>query len=184
MTKVQMRKPEIEHGVPQQENDTEIETLAANDVNNVAVGTKRRRTMEQPVVVNSTQARDTVDDALPPPAPARPASPQQQQQQPDRNDKWKEVVNGDDMRLHKFRFIPAKNPGVLSDLDSNSSAYECFLELYSLEVQETLVTLINEYAVHKLQENLPACRYSRFSNWTPISRYELLKLIAVLLLWE
>ena len=44
-------------------------------------------------------------------------------------DNWEEIVRSDDMRLHEFRFIPTKVPGVLADLDDTSTAYQCFTEL-------------------------------------------------------
>ena len=43
------------------------------------------------------------------------------------------------------------------------------------------MTMINGYAIHEMQQKLAARQYSRYSNWSPITRYEPLKLIAVLI---
>ena len=34
------------------------------------------------------------------------------------------MVGDDDTRKHKFRFIPAKQPGVHADLDETSTAFQ------------------------------------------------------------
>ena len=172
-----------EENVPEEngvESNVDIEIANEPETNEIdtvedaapVIGGKRKRGRPS----TTTKHPATAANANVPAAAAAP-----QRQQPNDNDTWEKIVGDEDIRLHEFRFIPAKVPGVLADLDSNSSAYKCFLELYSLEVQETLVILINEYAAHKLQENLPARQYSRFANWTPVTRYELLKLIAILI---
>ena len=35
-------------------------------------------------------------------------------------------VGEQDNRLHAFRFIPSKEPGVQADLNGDSKAYQCF----------------------------------------------------------
>ena len=90
-------------------------------------------------------------------------------------------VGDDDLRKYQFRFIPAKQPGVHADLNETSTPCQCFLELFDLEVQETLVTLINDFATYKLQQNNPNRRRSRYLKWYPITRYELYKMFAVII---
>ena len=52
----------------------------------------------------------------------------QQREQPDENvDEGNEVVGDNDLHLHVFRFIRAKEPGVQDQLDESSSALKCFL---------------------------------------------------------
>ena len=102
-------------------------------------------------------------------------------QQHDNVDEWEEVVGDDDMRTHEFRFIPAKQPGVHAELDGTSTVFQCFIELFDMEVQEQLVTLINEFATYKLQQNNPATKRSRYTKWYPITTYELYKMFAVLI---
>ena len=51
------------------------------------------------------------------------ANKNQQREHPDENiDKWNEVVGDNDLCLHEFRFIPAKEPGVQAKLDKFSTA--------------------------------------------------------------
>ena len=91
------------------------------------------------------------------------------------------MVGDDDLRKHQFRFIPAKQPGVHADLNETSTAFQCFFERFDLEVQETLVTLINDFAIYKLQQNNPNRRRSRYLKSYPITRYELYKMFAVII---
>jgi len=65
----------------------------------------------------------------------------------DDDDIWEEVIVDQDFRQQEFRFVPAKEPGVLADLDGSSTPYDCFTELFTVEVQEKLVDMINTYAV-------------------------------------
>ena len=110
------------------------------------------------------------------------ANKNQQREQPDENvDECNEVVGDNDLRLHEFRFIPAKEPGVQAQLDESSSALRCFFELFDEEVQLNLVKLTNEFATYAIQQNNPCRRRSKYSKWYPITRYELLKLFAVLI---
>jgi len=87
---------------------------------------------------------------------------------------WNELYDVDE-RNHTFRFIPAKTPGVLADLDGNSIPLDCFATLFDTEVQEKLVSMINEFAQYLIQLNNPHREHSRYSNWYPTNRYELLK---------
>ena len=41
--------------------------------------------------------------------------------------------------------------------------------------------MINEYASYKVMLNNPATKGSRLKNWTPVSQYEVLKFIMVLI---
>lgn len=96
-------------------------------------------------------------------------------------DVWKELKSNYDSRNHEFRFIPNKQPGVTCDLDGDSTPLDCFFELFDAEVQEQMVSYINSFAQHTLTTKLPATRASRFQNWYPVTTYELLKFLAVLI---
>ena len=48
-------------------------------------------------------------------------------------------------------------------------------------MQTDLVKLINEFATYTVQQNNPSRRRSKYSKWYPITRYELLKMFAVLI---
>ena len=62
------------------------------------------------------------------------ANKNQQRGQPDENvDEWNEVVGDNNLRLHEFRFIPAKEPGVQAQLDESSSVLKCFFLNYSIQ---------------------------------------------------
>ena len=91
------------------------------------------------------------------------------------------MVGDNDLCLHEFRFIPAKEPGVQAQLDESSSALKWFFELFNEEVQTDLVKLINEFATYIIQQNNLRRRRSKYSKWYPITRYELLRLFAVLI---
>ena len=95
---------------------------------------------------------------------------------------WEEIHSNTDTRQHEFRFIPAKPPGVLADLDGTSTPLQCFSTLFDAEVQEKLVTMINDFAQSKLQQNTPHQEHSRYANWSDLTRYELLKMIAMLII--
>ena len=92
-----------------------------------------------------------------PPKGPSTANKNQQRKQPDENvDEWNEVVGDNDLRLHQFRFIPAKEPGVQAQLDESSSAPKCFFELFDEEVQTDLVKIINEFATYTIKQNNPS----------------------------
>ena len=91
------------------------------------------------------------------------------------------MVGDNDLCLHEFRFIPAKEPGVQAQLDESSSALKWFFELFDEKVQTDLVKLINEFATYIIQQNNLRRRRSKYSKWYPITRYELLRLFAVLI---
>ena len=99
------------------------------------------------------------------------------------NDKenWERITGNHDARKHEFRFIPNKEPGVYADLNGESSPVDCFFELFDETIQEKLIVYINDYAAHKLVGAFPATRGSRFAKWYPITRYELLKFLAVVI---
>ena len=96
-------------------------------------------------------------------------------------DTWNEINSNPDSRKHEFRFIPSKQPGVNADLNGDSTPLDCFFTLFDEEVQENLISYINNFAEHTLRTKLPASRASRFQEWYPVTRYELLKFIAVLI---
>lgn len=96
-------------------------------------------------------------------------------------DSWKEVTGDSDSRKHEFRFLPKREPGVYASLNEDSTPIDCFFELFDREIQDELILYINEYANHRLSTALPATRGSRFKNWTPLTRYELLKFLAVII---
>ena len=88
--------------------------------------------------------------------------------------------NYDDHRMHNFRFIPNKIPGVQLDLGEQNSPIEFFFELFSDDVQLDLVNMMNEFAVAKIQQNNPPKRRSLYSTWKPINHYELIKFLGCL----
>ena len=96
------------------------------------------------------------------------------------SDTWKEISGDNDTRKYNFRFVPDREPGVHADLDEGSTPLDCFFELFDDDIQDELVTFINEYAAHKLATVFPATKGSRFKSWTPMSKYELLKFLAVI----
>ena len=100
----------------------------------------------------------------------------------DQTDIWKELFDGThDERKHEFRFVPSKEPGVHANLGGDSIPFDCFSCLFDEEIQEQLVYLINDYANQKIQLNNPPTRRSMFTSWYPVTRHELLKLIAVII---
>ena len=96
------------------------------------------------------------------------------------SDNWKEISGDNDTRNYNFRFVPDREPGVHADLDEGSTPLDCFFELFDDDIQDELVTFINEYAAQKLATVFPATKGSRFKSWTPMSKYEFLKLLAVI----
>ena len=92
---------------------------------------------------------------------------------------WKRVVGNSDTRQHEFTFEPLKEPGVYADLNDESPPLDCFFELFDETIQDKLIVYINDYAAHKLTGVFPVTRSSRFAKWYPITKYELLKFLAV-----
>lgn len=90
-------------------------------------------------------------------------------------------VDTGDQRLHNFRFLPAREPGVYADIDEASSPFDAFVSLFDDEVQNKLINAINEYAAAKTSINTTLRKESRFSKWYPIKRYELMKFLAVII---
>ena len=104
-------------------NEVPLEELdnTNNDYENTEVGSKKKRGH---------------------PKGSSTANKNQQRGQPDENvDEWNEVVGDNNLRLHEFRFIPAKEPGVQAQLDESSSVLKCFFELFDKEVQTDLDSL-------------------------------------------
>ena len=56
-----------------------------------------------------------------------------------------------------------------------------FFELFDEEAPTDLVKLINEFATYTIQQNNPCRQRSKYSKRYPITRYELSRLIAVLI---
>ena len=96
-------------------------------------------------------------------------------------DTWDELTSNCDTRKHDFRFAPKENSGVLCNLNGDSTPLDCFFELFDAEVQDLMINFINSFAQNRLETKLPATRKSRFQNWYPVTRYELLKFFAVLM---
>lgn len=69
----------------------------------------------------------------------------QQQQDNSNIDKW-EVVDDHDKGKDEFQFIPTKHPGVNANLDDRFTAFRCFTTPFDNEVQEKLVTLVNDFS--------------------------------------
>jgi len=98
-------------------------------------------------------------------------------------DVWK-VLNcndEDDFRTHKFRFMPSKQPGVQADLNTQSTPFQCFVELFNADVQDKLISFVNTFAEYKIQQHTPLQKHSRYGSWYPLSRYELFKMLAVII---
>ena len=83
---------------------------------------------------------------------------------------WREIHSNTDTRLHEFHVIGTSTP------------LQCFGTLFDAEVQEKLVTMINDFAQFKLQQSMPHQKHSRYTNWSNVTRYELLKLFAMLII--
>ena len=96
-------------------------------------------------------------------------------------DTWDELTSNCETRKHDFRFAPNKKPGVICNLNGDSTPLDCFFELFDAEVQDQMINFINSFAQNRLINKLPAARKSRFQNWYPVTRYELLKFFAVLI---
>ncbi|XP_067948848.1 piggyBac transposable element-derived protein 4-like [Watersipora subatra] len=79
-----------------------------------------------------------------------------------------------------YRFIPARPSGVQQDL-TNASVIDCFRTLVTDDIIDELVQNINDYVTEKLAMNRPAKRRSRFNEWTPVNKENILKLMAVLI---
>lgn len=93
---------------------------------------------------------------------------------------WDEV--GEDTELPPaHRFIPNKPPGLQANLNDESSVIDCFSELFNDAILDSLRKTINEYAAAKITQNLPARKKSIAYNWTPITKSEVCKLLAVLI---
>ena len=112
------------------------------------------------------------------------ANKNQQREHPDENiDKWNEVVGDNDLCLHEFRFIPAKEPGVQAKLDKFSTAKKWFFESFNEEVQTDLVKLINEFATYTTQQNNP-CQDLNIQNGTLLHVMTSSNCLQYLLQWE
>ena len=59
-------------------------------------------------------------------------------------------------RIVNFTRFALYHPGVHADINGESKAYHCLFELFTPEIQDNLVVMINEYATLKKNENLPA----------------------------
>ena len=79
---------------------------------------------------------------------------------------WKDVSTiENDNRKFEFRFIPAKKTGVCADITSNSTPLDCLFTLLTDDVMEDIITMVNTYAIHKIQLNSPARRRSTYNDW-------------------
>ena len=83
------------------------------------------------------------------------------------------------MLQQDFKVRPKTTPRVIENLKSNSTPV--FFELFTEDIQEHLVGVINEFAESKIAQNTPATKCLLYSSWKPINIYELLKLLAVLI---
>ena len=94
------------------------------------------------------------------------------------------MVGDNDLCLHEFRFIPAKEPGVQAQLDESSSALKWFFELFDEEVQTDLVKLINEFATYTIQQNNPCRQDLNIQNGTLLHAMNSSNSLQHLLQWE
>ena len=51
-------------------------------------------------------------------------------------DTWDELTSNCDTRKHNFRFAPNKKPGVICNLNGDSTPLDCFFELFDAKVQD------------------------------------------------
>ena len=94
---------------------------------------------------------------------------------------WRMLEQSDmqDSPSINISFQPQHTPGVREHIDDKYTTIDCFFELFTVEVQECLVTLINEHAQLKCAINNPPTKYSLYASWSPITRYELIKFFAI-----
>ena len=95
---------------------------------------------------------------------------------------WK-IINPDenDERLHHFRVCPSSQPGILIDLNENSTPLDCFSALFTDKEETNLIQMINDFAHYKIQLNTPCLRRSVYNSWVPFTQYDLTKMIALLI---
>ena len=93
---------------------------------------------------------------------------------------WSQVVGGHDASLFDFEFKPHSTPGVSDEIDENCTVFEAFTSIFTDEMQDLLVHLINDFAFLKNQINNPPKKHSIAQTWVPVTKYELLKFIAVI----
>ena len=147
-------------------NEEPVEELdnTNNDYENTEVGNKKKKGHPKgPLTVNKSQQREQLDENV---------------------DKWNEVVDNNDLCLHEFRFIPAKEPGAQVQLDESFSALKCFFELFDEEVQTDLVKLINEFATYTIQQNNPCRQDLNIQNGTLLHAMNSSNSLQHLLQWE
>ena len=70
-------------------------------------------------------------------------------------DTWDELTSNCDTRKHDFTFAPKENPGVLCNLNGDSTPLDCFFELFDAEVQDLMINFINSFAQNRLETKLP-----------------------------
>ncbi|GFO41260.1 hypothetical protein PoB_006776500 [Plakobranchus ocellatus] len=78
-----------------------------------------------------------------------------------------------------YRFVPTQAPGVIADLNENSSAFTCLQTILDNDVIDSLCSSIIEFAIRKSAMNNPSNRRSVHGNWIPIEREELLGFMTV-----
>ena len=85
---------------------------------------------------------------------------------------WK-IINPDenDERLHHFRVCPSSQPGILIDLNENSTPLDCFSALFTDKEETNLIQMINDFAHYKIQLNTPCLRRSVYNSWVPVTQY-------------
>ena len=97
---------------------------------------------------------------------------------------WKKLTGDEidsDEPVHLYRFSPLKPPGVQPgvNLDENSTPLTCFQALFTDDIQDSLLTMINDFANVKIQQNNPHLRRSMYAKWVPIARYEVYNFLAL-----
>ena len=74
---------------------------------------------------------------------------------------WK-IINADenDERLHQFQFGPSSQPGILIDLNENSTPLDCFSALFTDKEETNLIQMIIDFAHYKFHLNTHCLRRS------------------------
>ena len=68
-----------------------------------------------------------------------------------------------------------------SGITPESKASDCFRALWTDQIHQNLCQAINSYAEKRVQMNNPAKKHSVFAKWEPVTVYELLKLLILII---
>ncbi|KAI8733770.1 piggyBac transposable element-derived protein 4 [Biomphalaria glabrata] len=91
---------------------------------------------------------------------------------------WIMVGDGFETK-NQFSFAPKNEPGINENyLSQSSSVLDCFSSLFTCTIMDIVIEYINAYALKKVKQNTPLRRRSRFQNWKPVTKYEMIKFLA------